>query len=120
MSDFIYEEKYVYIWVAMVPTWNDWRKKENSLKFNLSKIKTDIKNHKPFKSLFLNLSILCFYSSFRINYVSCSQPLISMDIIWLCFEWKETRRYYCGVCDKRLKVTITVLGNQDFKASKQN
>jgi len=38
----------------------------------------------------------------------------------ICFEWKETRRYYSDLYDNRVKVIVAVLGNQDFKDSKQN
>lgn len=82
----------------MAPVWKDWKKKKNSLKLNVSKIKPDIKSGKPFKNIFfLILSILYFWSSFRRNYVSCCHPLISISSSF--FEWKENRIYYCDLCD---------------------
>lgn len=113
MNALIYKEKYVYIWIDVASVWKDWKKKKNSLKLNVSKIKPDIKSGKPFKNIFfLILRILYFCSSFRRNCVSCCHPLISISSSFLNGKKIE----YITV----ISVTIAVLQNQDFKDSKQN
>lgn len=110
MNALIYKEKYVYIWIDVAPVWKDWKKKKNSLKLNVSKIKPDIKSRKPFKNIFfLILSILYFCSSFRRNCVSCCHPFLHPFLNGKKIEYITV-----------ISVTIAVLQNQDFKDSKQN